>query len=412
MRKLIICASLVVLSLGGWSSCLLDEEIDSGNDNRFVICPMDTSMAQVVKNTNVMAFDFFREVNARTGENENFMISPLSLAQMLGMLANGAHGLTQEELLRAMGYVSQRDLNFTMRTLNDYLPTADKKTKVSLANSIWVDEGLDVHDSFRQQMQENYDAETFTQKLSTQQTMQAINDWCDKKTEGCIKDIIDKPLSEDCRMVLMNALYFKGEWAKKFDKSKTEPDTFRCADGHKTKVMMMRDDRRVKLCNEESFMMAELPYGNEAYLMDIILPNEGERLADCLAELTPTRWNKLLERMYMQSVYMMMPRMELEYKIDLNEVLEVMGIHLALDGYNADFSAMSDHGLYLEKADQVTYIKVDEEGTQAAAVTKGEMGDLMAPGPGLEFRLDRPFAYVIRMNGDGPILFMGVVNGL
>lgn len=409
MKKVTVFVSMLCASVFSLSTVSCSQE-ENGNDNPYVVCPVDNTSRSVFDGSRDMTYPFFAQVNQGVQPDENFMISPLSLTEVLAMLANGAVGETQRQILDVMniGTLNAEQASQAMNTLNGFLTTADKKSQVAIANSQWIDNSLKVKSQYVKNNETNLGAETYTRDLSSTKTVNDINSWCDSKTRGCIKKILDNPLSPETKMVLINALYFKGLWKEKFNKSKTHNEVFTNYDGTKTEVQMMHQTNEFVACVEDNFDMAEFPYGNGIYCMDVLLPHEGVSLDDCLQGLDNAKMQECFDAMRECSVILSMPRMELKYRRKLNNDLKTLGMKDAFSPQTADFSAMSDDPLYVSIVEQVTTLKVDEEGTVAAAVTWSGMDTCAGPPPSvLEFTMNRPFAFLIRERQTGVVLFIG-----
>ena len=406
-----------LMAVNGLASC--NSLLDTDEPNPIVVICPPTNSGVVYNSTSEMAFTLFDEVNSIAEPNKNFTISPLSLSETLAMLASGAEGETRNELNKFLGFekMSQDDVNGAFKALNSWLPICDRRTTLNIANSMWFDEGFPVLDSYKKTNSNYFDAETKVVDLQTEKTMNDINSWCSKNTRGCIPKILDEPLDYDCVMALINALYFKGQWAIKFDKSKTSKKTFTSANGAESQVdMMFMNGKAFLYAAADNYSMAEFPYGNGEFCMDVILPDEGVALDDCLKKLTYSEFNKLLTRRSSEKLVLSMPRMELKYDIELNKVLEDLGVKRIFASEEAELNGISSHSdLYVSLVKQFSYIKVDEEGTEAAAVTEAVI-KVTSAGPdvnsSIEFNMNKPFAYIIRDTQTGTILFMGKVTTL
>lgn len=376
------------------------------------ICPVDTTTTSVFHSIQKMSLPLFKEVCAVAEPNENIMVSPLSLSELLLMLANGAEGETRQQIMDAlqMGGLSAESASQTFYSINYYLCNADPKTKVSICNSIWIDNGLDVKSDYIKNNSLWFGADSYHQELEGEKALNDINNWCKEKTNGCIPSIFNHPLSGEDRMVLLNALYFKGIWKNKFKKSNTKDDVFHNIDGTKSTVKMMHQTENFIACSGEKFDVASFPYGNSTYVMDVILPHEGENLTDCLSTLDEEELNHIRHRMYTHEVNLYMPRWEMKYGADLKDILKAMGISRAFTDEEAEFPLISDHRMSLRKVSQASYIKVDEEGTEAASVSVGSMGDgAVGPSEPFTFNMNRPFAFIIHDKDSNAPLFIGRV---
>ena len=388
---------------------------DSSDDTETtgpVVCPTDQTTTSILEASINKAFPLFAAVDAATKANENFTISPLSLSEMLAMASNGANGETRKQINSIIGAndnISKESLNEAFNGLNEYLARVDSKTTFTTANSVWIDEGFKVKPEFFSD--KKLIGETFNQKLSTIKTMDDINHWCDIKTSGCIKDILTEPLDDYCRMVLANALYFKGMWKNKFSKDDTKEKEFTNSDGSKSKVQMMSQSSMFLGYEGLDMDFAEFPYGNDNYCMDVFLPHEDKKLDECMKNFDQKTFEEYLNKAGKGEVLVEMPRMKLNYKTSLVKPLKAMGMTDAFSD-DADFSGISNEKTYISDMIQATFVNVDEEGTEAAAVTIATMKNDIMPMRTSTFFMNRPFAYIIREKTTGTILFMGKVRKL
>ena len=401
---------LMLAALFTTTSC--DSSDDDSETTGPVVCPTDQTTTTILNASINKAFPLFAEVNAITGANENFTISPLSLSEMLVMASNGANGETRKQINSIIGAndnISKESLNEAFNGLNEYLARVDSKTTFTTANSVWIDEGFKVKPEFLSD--KKLIGETFNQKLSTVKTMDDINKWCDIKTSGCIKDILTEPLDDYCRMVLANALYFKGMWKNKFSKDDTKEKEFTNSDGSKSKVQMMSQSSMFLGYEGLDMDFVEFPYGNENYCMDVFLPHEDKKLDECMKDFDQKTFEEYLKKAAMGEILVEMPRMKLNYKTSLVKPLKAMGMTDAFSD-DADFSGISNEKTYISDVIQATFVNVDEEGTEAAAVTIATMKNDIMPMRTSTFFMNRPFAYIIREKTTGTILFMGKVRKL
>jgi len=372
--------------------------------------PLTNLQKDIVNTSSVdMAFSFYSAAD-KVFDN-NFFISPFSMAEALAMLSNGADGETLLEIKTALGLkgCSEQDLNETFQKMNLMLESGnDSASILNVANSLWFDTDYVVKDSFVNVNKSYLDADILTQKLSTEQTRLDINNWASKKTNGCIKDLLKTPLTSEVKMFFMNALYFKAEWMTKFSKGSTYDNEFTCYDKTKSTVKMMSRSGEIKYVESDKFTMAELPYKGERFCMDLILPNQD--INTCLKDMNSTSWNKIISSLQPTNLAIFVPKMSLGFDLDMKDVLKSMGVKRAFD-HNAEFSRISDSGSRLDFIKQATLINVDEEGTEAAAVTSG--GVYISSGVTYkQFCLNRPFIYIIREMNTGAIIFMGKVEKL
>lgn len=361
------------------------------------------------------AFRFFSQVCNTEDEKPNVFVSPLSASLCLSMISNGASGNTLTEMQDVLGFPAS---SFSLDDLNNYnqkLTTAlldlDNTTQLGIANSIWVKQGFKVYDSFVNVNKQMYDAQVQELDFTSPTAKDVINRWCAEQTNDCIKEVI-KVIPANARMYLLNALYFKGIWASQFEKSATRQENFTNSDGTQQKVNMMNQTEMFNYTKNSTFSIAELPYGNEAFSMVILLPSGGKMLDESLSELTSENWKEWNSNMAGKQLQVKLPRFKVEYDKTLIDDMIAMGMKDAFDGNKADFSKMSAAELYVGILQQFTYINVDEEGTEAAAVTVGGMLDSAGLPVTIPFYVDSPFAFMIKEKSTGAILFMGKVTKL
>lgn len=362
------------------------------------------------------AFRFFDQVCSSEKEKPNVFVSPLSASLCLSMITNGASGNTLTEMQNVLGFpaasFSLDDLNNYNQKLTSALLDLDNTTQLGIANSIWIKEGFKVYDSFVDVNKKMYDAQMQELDFASPTAKDVINQWCAEQTNNCIKEVIQR-IPEDARMYLINALYFKGIWKSQFQKSDTRQENFTNSDGTEQKVNMMNQTETFNYAQNSAFSIAELPYGNEAFSMVLLLPAVDKTLDESLSELTYENWKEWNAALSGRQLQVKLPRFKVEYNKMLIEDMVAMGMKDAFDGYKADFSKMSAAELYIGLLQQFTYVNVDEEGTEAAAVTVGGMFETsVGPSTPISFYVDRPFAFVIKEKSTGAILFMGKITKL
>lgn len=361
------------------------------------------------------AFRFFSQVCKTENKHPNLLISPLSATLCLSMITNGAANNTLEEMKTVLGFsdYSLEEMNNYNQKLVSALLELDNTTRLGIANSIWIKQGFGVYDDFVNVNKKVYDAQVKELDFASPNAKNIINGWCAEKTNNCIKEVL-KEIPEDARLYLLNALYFKGIWKNQFKKSDTESEQFTNADGSRATVYMMNmSGERFNYAENEYFSMAEFPYGNEAFSMVVLLPAEGKSLEECLPQLTDEHWREWSNTLSNATLNVKLPRFEMEYDKDLIADMQEMGMKDAFDGMHADFSNMSAADLFVGLLQQYTYVKVDEEGTEAAAVTIGGMSlTALGPSVAIPFYVNRPFVFLIKEKSTGVILFMGKVTKL
>ncbi|HOH23904.1 MAG TPA: serpin family protein [Bacteroidales bacterium] len=368
------------------------------------------SQEVLVEKGNTFAFRLLGQVNLEESK-ENFCISPFSVSQALSMTLNGAAGNTATEMISALGFegYTQSEINAYQQKMNQALLSLDPSTNIGIANSIWIREDFAVRKEFVDTNTYYFDAEVQNLPFDAA-ALNAINNWCDVKTKGRIDKILDG-IDPDDIMFLLNALYFKGIWIHKFDKTKTEEVDFYLAGGEKTKVNMMYQKAEFPYYEDETVQVVELPFGNEAFSMVFVLPRQGVDMDALIETLDAPCWANWLHRLRETELNLKLPRFNLEYEKELIPTMSALGMPSAFDSQMADFSLINaDQDLYIGLLKQKTFVKVDEEGAEAAAVTIVGIKLTSAPLDEIHMTLDRPFLFVIKEKSTSCVLFMGRIG--
>ena len=370
--------------------------------------------AEVLEAGTDFSFDLFREVSSRNGY-KNIFISPLSAHIATCMLANGAGGETYSQIVRTLGYegFSINDVNSAYNTLVSGLRKVDTSTKLEIANALWVEEKFPVSKIFADGMSKNYDAYVKNLDFSSRDAVKTINKWCSDKTHKMIPDFL-KELSPETVLILMNALYFNGKWNEKFESSQTAEGIFSTIDSKSVRKEFMHISKQFKYAEteDEKIRMCELPYGNGAFVMDIILPDEDVDFKSFIGKMSGEGWKNMFTYRGTHKVELALPKFKMEAEYDLKDALVAMGMPLAYEKGKADFKKMCSNDnwtLWVDRTIQKSVIEVDESGSQAAAVTAHVIKGVTSPGPGtvIHFNCDHPFMFMIRETTSGAILFMG-----
>lgn len=373
------------------------------------------SEAEMVKSDQQFAIEFFANVfNEEAAElDKNFMISPLSLSMALAMTWNGADGETKavmQKVLKLDGYTDQ-EVNEYYEKLREALLKTDPSTKLAIANSIWTNKNIKIKDDFIRLNNEYFNSTVESVDFSDANSVKLMNKWAADNTNNLITHVLDKT-NPNALMYLMNALYFKGIWTSEFNSRNTSSKPFYSEDGQTKNVDMMHQKSSFNYNENQTMQIVELPYGNQAFSMIVLLPKEGNKLADVTQELQNSNsWGNLVSGLRSTQVDLYLPKFKTEYSRVLNDVLEKMGMGIAFEPGAADFSRMTDADAFISFVEQFTYINTDEVGTEAAAVTVvGIEPTSSQPDRTATFNANRPFIYIIRENSTGSILFMGAVK--
>jgi serpin B len=368
--------------------------------------PLKVGMEKRVQQDNAFAFDLFREVIATNMAEKNIFISPLSVSIALGMTWNGAKGETKSEMESAlkMSGMTEDEINEYYKIMLAALPEVDPSSILKIANSIWYREGYPVKPYFLQVNQNYFNATVRELDFAKPEALKTINDWCAEKTNNLIKEPLDN-IPGDAVMYLINAIYFKGIWAKMFDAKKTSVRDFYAEGGAAVKVDMMNQQDTFAYSSDALAQYLDMPYGNKAFSMTVILPNEGKSTDDVLKSMDTKKWNAIISGMTSREVQVYLPKFKTKGKYELKESLKRMGMVKAFTG-EADLTGIADADLLISRVIHSTFCDVNEKGTEAAAVTIVEIREKSMPVIP-EFNANRPFVFVIREQSTGVILFMG-----
>jgi serpin B len=366
---------------------------------------LNSKELELIASADQFGLELFREVVHRQPD-ENVFISPLSVSMALGMTANGAADTTLEAMRStlALDDLTEEESNSAYQSLIALLTTVDPLVQFDVANSIWTRLGLVVDQDFLQRCAEFFAAVVEEVDFSDPATADLINAWVEENTNGKIDQIVSPGDIGAALMVLANAIYFKGTWTYEFDPEDTRDDMFTTADGSAVPCRMMNLETDLLYYANEDFQAVDLPYGDGYFSMTVLLPRTGLRVDSLAARLTTENWSQWTAAFDSAEVHLQLPKFKLGYLLKLNDVLKALGMSVAFDG-GADFTRMIPSGAFISEVRHKTFVQVDEEGTEAAAVTVVIMRD--SAGAGNTMRVDRPFIFVIRERTSGALLFMG-----
>lgn len=379
--------------------------------------PIDIGQVEreILQSSNLFGFKLFKNVIDDTPPGENVFISPLSASFALGMVWEGAAAETKDAMAQTleMSNLTDEQANQAYQSLMSILPAADPEVLFKIANSIWYRNGKAVRQDYIDICRTYFDALVEEVNFQDPATPTRINNWVDENTNGKITKIIDPPISDDVAMMLLNAIYFKGTWTHLFDTTDTHDMEFHLENGSSTQCRMMkREDDTVAYFHNDIFQAIDLPYGDGSFSMTIFLPNYDiyvpgydKTVEDVLEVMTVENWSTWMGSFKKGVKTIGVPRFKFSYDVELTDILKAMGMSIAFTP-DADFSKMFADGVgWIDMVKQKTFVQVDENGTEAAAVTIVIMIDSYEPG----FVLDRPFLFVIHEHQTGAILFMGKI---
>jgi serine protease inhibitor len=368
--------------------------------------------AEMVSAANTFGVNLLKHVNESFADSNVFM-SPLSASMALGMTMNGAEGETFAEMRSSLGFGDRTyaELNSAYRSLIDLLRGLDPKVEFRIANAIYHDVGFGaaIEPTFLDEARQYFDADVRGFDFTLPQSVDSVNAWASRNTNGRIPTILED-IEPHIVMLLMNAIYFKGDWRDAFKTSETRTETFHGIRGD-VPVSMMHRAGGFRIGRTQNAVVAELPYGGDAFVMTILLPDEGSHINSFVAGLSDAVWTSatanLADARDHQDLYL--PKFKLAWEDTLNNELKSLGMQRAFRPREAQFTRLSrsrGNELYIDFVKQKAFVDVNEIGTEAAAVTVVGIGEVSAP---LPVRLDRPFVFAIRERLSGTVLFLGKI---
>ena len=387
---LLVCAMAVNLT-----GCTMEVQAKNLMEG---ITPNNVNALDDLSSQNADVTDFAIRLFKASNENgKNTLISPLSVLCALAMTSNGAEEETLAQMEEVLGMTTD-ELNLYLYSYMKNLPQGDKY-KLSLANSIWFteDERFTVNQDFLQTNADYYGADIYKAPFD-KQTLKDINNWVKQNTDGMIPEILDQ-IPPEAIMYLVNALAFEAEWSEIYEKHQVKDGEFTKEDGTKQDVKFMYGSEGTYFEDEKAtgFMKR---YKGGKYAFVAMLPNEGVSVSEYIASLDGESLNALLANPQYATVRTSIPKFETEYKVEMSEILQDMGMTEAFDMYNADFEGLgtsTDGNIYISRVLHKTFISVGEKGTKAGAATIVEMknGAAGEPTEPKEVYLDRPFVYML-----------------
>lgn len=372
-------------------------------------------MQSLVKANNQFAVDLYARLRDKPG---NLFFSPESLSTALAMTYAGARGETATQMARVLHFDLPRDqLNQAFQQLLARAATGDKPAAylLSTANRLWIQQGYQLNDSFVNETREFYNAGLAELDFvrQTESSRQAINRWVEDQTADKIKNLIpESALTSLTRLVLTNAIYFKGDWQLPFPANQTRDHTFHLSPSQTTKVPLMSHEADYQLHAAEGLKVLSLPYAGGDLSMIVLLPDDLDGLQKLESDLTSEKLEGWVKGLRRQKVSVFLPRFKMSSEFSLGETLSAMGMPLLFDEERADLSGIATQDrLHVSAVIHKAFVDVNEEGTEAAAATGIVIGVRSAafPAPPVIFRADHPFLFLIRENQTGRILFLGRV---
>jgi serine protease inhibitor len=408
MKKSILVLVISIITLLVISSCDKDRNNEDLKDIN-----LNSKQKSLVISGNTFSINLLKAISEDEAPTDNYMISPLSISLALAMTANGAKNNTLDEMLNVMGFENSDidDFNEFFRLIVYELLNLDNKVTLTIANSIWYRDSFAPLQSFLDTNEEYYNAEISALDFSHPDAVNIINQWVSDATNRKIGGIIQS-IPNDVLMYLINAIYFYGQWQYEFDKSQTKERDFYLSSGESIKVTMMEMEADLKYFDAGNMQMIEIPYGKGNFVMNVILPPNGVSPTQLLSDFDYSSWAEWTSGLYEKEVVLYMPKFKFEYSKSLVSVLQSLGMIDLFNEIASDLSGINGTGgLFVSDVKHKTFIDVNEEGTEAAAVTATEVGTTSVnPDMPIYINLNRPFVFIIREISTEVILFAGVVS--
>lgn len=368
--------------------------------------------AAVVAGNTRFSLDLYRQLRAAEG---NLFFSPYSISTALAMTYAGASGTTRQQMAETLHFMpDQRMLHPAFSSIQSQLKQEQEKgaLELSIANALWIEKNFSLLQTFTDLTGRYYEAALkkvdFTNE--TEKSRLTINTWVEEKTKNKIQELI-KPgvLDSSTRLVLTNAIYFKGNWARRFKQDRTKEEQFWIAPGTAVMVPMMNQQDEFGYMEDETLQALEMPYAGDSLSMIVLLPRKIDGLKGLEDILTAEALTSRLDGVRKHDVRVCMPRFTMTAQFELAKILGAMGMPEAFSA-KGDFSGMTGgKDLFISAVVHKAFVDVNEEGTEAAAATGVAMRLTAAPAPPPLFRADHPFIFLIRHKPSGSILFLGRV---
>lgn len=365
---------------------------------------------RIIAQNNAFAVKLF----AKTAKMLSTVISPVSVSYLMAMLANGANGQTKTDIMKALQLTDNDldEMNALYRMMIQRCGSLDKETTLRIANYFAMNKDVELKDAYANNMKAIYNAGIESLDFTSPKTTAHINNWCKKNTNGMIPSIINN-VDANATAYIMNAIFFNGTWADKFNKSNTKNENFKGYTRDITMVPMMHKSDKLLYWANDMYAAVRIPYGNGSYTMTVMLPNEGKSIDEMLKSMENadfTAWRQDAEQCI---VDLKLPRFTTEADVTLNNIISELGAANIFSS-KADFTNIANTNMFVSQMFQKAKIEVSEEGTKAAAVTAAimTMSALPTEEPKhVTFHANRPFVYMITEANTNAIFFMGQFTG-
>ena len=402
MKKIFLLPLVLVAFV--LNSC---ENMENNNDK--ILPELISKSGTMVQSNNTFGMNLFENILTNESQEKNLMVSPLSVSQALSMALNGAVDSTYSQMAGVLDFkdLTLEEINSLNQNLTDFLVNIDPKTTLNISNSVWNRSDFILKTPFVDNNKTWYNAALNQWNANEpEKGKEMINSWVSEKTKGKIPKIIEQ-ISSDNILFLINAVYFKSQWSSKFDPKKTTNKPFAPENSPEVNVETMVGEVNLRLQQHREFLQIQLPYGNGKFSLHIFVPRLENSCASIYPQLKTLDFSKISENPLVKRE-LWLPKFEFSYEKVLNTPLISLGMTDAFDPLAANFSNISDIQIFISRVMHKTYIKTDEEGSEAAAVTSVEFS-YTSIDPTQPIAVDRSFLFAITEETSGSVLFVGKV---
>ncbi len=373
---------------------------------------LDSTAGRVIDADNDFGLRLLLQL-AKQSHDKNVFISPFSVAIALAMIYNGAENATKQAMATTLGLngLSLQEINAANRALISIQKQCDSEIQLTIANSIWIREGIALFPEFVQRISDDYDGKIVNMDFSASDAVDTINRWVADKTKGRIKTLVTRDmLNPPAILFLINAIYFKGIWEQPFKQAETKARPFTMLDGTRKQCPMMEQLGMYKYYEHSDFQAISLPYGYGHLSMYIFLPKRSSSIRELQTNLNMKNWGNWISELRIRIGQIVLPRFKLEYGTGLKGALVALGMGTAFRE-DANFQGMGAGPFWISEVIHKSFLVVNEKGTEAAAATG--MGVLMGR-PSVEEKgftmiVDHPFVAAICDTYSGAVLFVGFI---
>lgn len=411
MRKVYI--ALIVFSVGLFFSCQNNDSSEDSQSSAQTAKPVKLTKSQlkIVNTNNAFAFNLFG-VLSEICPGDNLLYSPLGIQSVLSMMLNGANGDTYSQIVAALGYedYTLEDINGLYSLMLDDLLKMDNNVHFSVANGVWLN-NITIKEQLRSTLQTYYGPIIKKTDFSLPETVNSINDWCSKNTNGMIDSIVEE-LNTNSLALFLNALCFEGEWCQKFDSSRTVDGKFYLAGGQSVDKPFMHMNAFLSASEVDGDIICTLSFGRSRYQFYIVLPSGQNSFQQFISSFNESKYRALLDSRQLYDVQLSLPKISIDCEMSdaLSRALKSLGVVDAFNINTADFSNLFTSRVSIGTIKQKAFFEIDENGARFSTLTSGELSvgeDSLFEPEKIEIDVNRPFIFMISESNSDAVLLMG-----